>query len=75
MLASGVDVGPVGSIATPVANTTVLKMSRVGTTIFLYVNGVVYTHSIAGVTTAPLFVDTALFENAGTLGPITMVNS
>lgn len=63
---SGVARTVVGAL---VANVTSLKIERIGTTIDYYVNGV-SVRSVAGVTASPLFVDTALNENASTLGPI-----
>lgn len=65
---SGVDRGSFGAF---VDGVTTFKIERVGTTLTYYKDGIPQ-RTVAGVTTSPLFVDTAHFTTPGTSGPITM---
>lgn len=68
IIESGTAIDGVGTL---VANTTVLKIARAGTTLTYYLDGV-SKRVVTGVTTSPLIVDAALYDTAGTVGPVTM---
>jgi len=60
-----------GNFGPYVANTTVLRIERVGSTITYYKDGV-SKRAVTGATTNPLIVDVTMYTNGATVGPITM---
>lgn len=64
--------GAARSVTGPyVANVSVFRIERVGTTLTYYLDGV-SKRAVAGVTAAPLFVDTAFYTIGGTIGQLLM---
>jgi hypothetical protein len=53
-----------------VASTTVFKIERIGTTLTYYKNGV--SQRTVTVATVPFHVDVSVYDNLGTVGPVTM---